>query len=117
MALVLAGVGVYGVMAYLGGAAHARDRRPHGARRDAAVCVPAGPREGLRLVVIGVTAGLVAAVALDARADARSCSTPTPRPWTLAITALVLTVVALAAASVPARRGTRIAPIQALRVQ
>ena len=37
-------------------------------------------------------------------------------PWTLAATAAVLMLVAVAAATVPARRGTRIAPVQALRV-
>jgi ABC-type lipoprotein release transport system permease subunit len=38
-------------------------------------------------------------------------------PWTLAATAVVLMLVALAAASVPAARGTRIMPNQALRDQ
>ena len=46
IALVLAGVGVYGVMAYSVVAAHAGDRRAHGARRDGAIGVPAGARPG-----------------------------------------------------------------------
>ena len=38
-------------------------------------------------------------------------------PWTLGLTAIVLVSVALLAALVPALRGTRISPTQALRVQ
>jgi putative ABC transport system permease protein len=36
-------------------------------------------------------------------------------PWTFTVTALILLVVAIVASYVPARRGMRIAPIDALR--
>jgi ABC-type lipoprotein release transport system permease subunit len=38
-------------------------------------------------------------------------------PWTFGATAVVLLVVATLASWVPARRGTRVAPIEALRAE
>jgi ABC-type antimicrobial peptide transport system permease subunit len=73
--------------------------------------------EALRLVAIGVGAGLFAAVALSQVLRALLFDTDARDPWTLAATAVVLMLVALAAASVPAARGTRIMPNQALRDQ
>ena len=73
--------------------------------------------QAFRLVFVGVAAGLLAAIALTRVLSALLFDTDARDPWTLAGTALVLMLVALAAASLPARRGTRIMPIQALRVQ
>jgi len=67
--------------------------------------------QALRLVFIGIAAGLVAAGALT-----RLLFEVEPLdPWTFAATALVLLVVAAVAAYVPARRGMRVAPLDALR--
>jgi putative ABC transport system permease protein len=117
MALVLAAVGVYGVMAY------AVAERTHeigirmalGATREAVLRLVVG--QAFRLVAIGVVAGLAASVALTQVLGSLLFETSARDPWTLAATALVLTLVAVAAAVVPAVRGTRITPVQALRVE
>jgi ABC-type lipoprotein release transport system permease subunit len=73
--------------------------------------------EGLRLVVIGVAAGLVAAAVLTRLVETLLYETPPLDPLTFALTALVLIVVATVASYVPARRGTLVAPVEALRVE
>jgi putative ABC transport system permease protein len=117
MALVLAAVGVYGVMAF-----SVAERTHEIGVRMALGATPQSVlrlviTEAFRLVAIGVGAGLLAAVALAQVLRALLFDTDARDPWTLAITAVILMLVALAAASVPATRGTRIMPIQALRVQ
>jgi putative ABC transport system permease protein len=116
MALVLAAVGVYGVMAFsVAERTHEIGvRMALGATPESVLRLVIG--DAFRLVAIGVAVGLVAALALTQLLRALLFDTDARDPWTLAMTAIVLTVVALAAASVPARRGTRITPIQALRV-
>ena len=66
-------------------------------------------------LALGVTAGLVAAGALTRLLETMLYETEPLDPWTFAITAAVLVAVATLATYVPARRGTRIAPIEALR--
>jgi putative ABC transport system permease protein len=117
MALVLAAVGVYGVMAF-----SVAERTHEIGVRMALGATPQSVlrlviAEALRLVAIGVGAGLFAAVALSQVLRALLFDTDARDPWTLAATAVVLMLVALAAASVPAARGTRIMPNQALRDQ
>jgi putative ABC transport system permease protein len=117
MALVLAGVGVYGVMAY------AVTERTHeigvrmalGATPESVLRLVLG--RALRLVVGGIAIGLVAAFALTRVLASLLFETDARDPWTLAMTSVVLALVAIVAASVPAVRGTRIAPVQALRVE
>jgi ABC-type antimicrobial peptide transport system permease subunit len=71
--------------------------------------------QALRLVAIGVAAGLIAAGALT-RVLARLLFEVEPLdPWTFATTAAVLLAVAAIASYVPARRGMRMAPVDALR--
>jgi putative ABC transport system permease protein len=117
MALVLAGVGVYGVMAFsVAERTHEIGvRMALGATPESVLRLVIG--DAFRLVAIGVAVGLLAALALTQVLRALLFDTDARDPWTLAITAIVLTVVALAAASIPARRGTRVAPMQALWVQ
>ena len=67
VAVALAAVGVYGVMAYTVVAAHSRDRRADGGRRLAARVVGMVVWQGARLALIGIGLGLVAA-AFAARA-------------------------------------------------
>ena len=117
MALALAGVGVYGVMAY----SVAQRTREIGVR----MALGATPRavfrlvlgEGLRLVIIGVAAGLLAAGALTRLVETLLYDTPPLDPVTFALTAAVLMLVATLASYVPARRGTSVAPVEALRAE
>jgi ABC-type antimicrobial peptide transport system permease subunit len=86
-----------------------------GATTDAVFRMVLG--QALTLVGIGVIVGLVAAGFLTRLMTALLYDTPPLDPWTFGITAVVLLVVAVLASYVPARRGTRIAPIEALRVE
>ncbi|HEY6615068.1 MAG TPA: ABC transporter permease, partial [Vicinamibacterales bacterium] len=115
IALLLAAVGVYGVMAY----SVAQRTQEIGVR----MAMGATPRsvfdlilaQALRLVGIGVMAGLVFAAALTRLLAALLYETEPLDPATFIVTTVLLTVVAMVACYVPARRGTRIAPVQALR--
>jgi putative ABC transport system permease protein len=117
LALVLAGVGVYGVMAY----SVARRTQEIGVR----MALGASPRsvfrmvlgQALRLVATGVIIGLVAAAGLTRLLETLLFETEPLDVTTFAATALVLLIVATLASYVPARRGTRIAPVEALRAE
>jgi putative ABC transport system permease protein len=71
--------------------------------------------QALRLVVIGVAAGLLAAGLLTRLLERLLYEVEPLDPWTFAVTALVLLVVATIASYVPARRAMRMAPVDALR--
>jgi putative ABC transport system permease protein len=117
MALILAGVGVYGVMAY----SVAQRTQEIGVR----MALGATPRavfglvlgHAMRLVAIGVVAGLLAAAALTSLLETLLFEIKPMDPWTLGTTAVVLIAVATLASYIPARRGTRVAPVEALRAE
>ena len=115
VALVLAAVGVYGVMAY-----SVRERTQEIGIRMA-LGATAGSvlalvlRQALRLVLFGIGAGMVAAGLLTRLIERLLYEVEPLDPWTFAVTALLLLVVATVASYVPARRGMRMAPIDALR--
>jgi putative ABC transport system permease protein len=117
IALVLAGVGVYGVMAY---SVSQRTqeigvRMALGATTESVFRLVLG--QALRLVAMGVAAGLVAAALLAQLLESLLYQTAPLDAWTFALTAVMLTVVATLASYVPARRGMRIAPVEALRTE
>jgi putative ABC transport system permease protein len=115
VALALAAVGVYGVMAY-----SVRERTQEigirmalGATATSVFRLVLG--QALRLVSIGVAAGLVAASALTRLLERLLYEVAPLDPWTFVVTAVVLLVVATVASYVPARRGMCMAPVDALR--
>ena len=114
-ALLLAAVGVYGVMAYT----VAQRRREIGVRL-ALGADPAGIRRlvigrGARLALIGLGGGLVAALALG-RVIERLLFGVTPFDVpTLVAVPVVLGVMTLVASWVPARRAMRLDPVSAIR--
>ena len=117
MALALAAVGVYGVMAY----SVAQRTQEIGVR----MALGATPEslfelilgQALRLVGVGVVAGLAVAAAVTRVLSTMLYETTPLDPATFAVTAIVLTVVATLASFIPARRGTRITPVEALRAE
>jgi predicted permease len=116
-ALLLAAVGIYGVMSY------AVTRQSHeigiraalGATRWEIVAMVL--RRGMKLALTGMAAGLVAALALT-RLMAKLLYRVQPAdPATLASVALLLGAVALLACYIPARRATAVDPVNALRCE
>ena len=71
--------------------------------------------DALRLVTIGVIVGLAAAALLTRTLERLLFEVEPIEPWTFAATALILLLVAAVASYVPARRGMRMAPVDALR--
>jgi putative ABC transport system permease protein len=115
VALGLAAVGVYGVIAY-----SVRERTQEigvrmalGATSTSVFGLVFG--RALRLVSIGVVVGLVAAGALTRLLQRLLFQVEALDPWTFAASAVVLLAVAAIASYVPARRGMKMAPVEALR--
>ncbi len=115
LALLLAAIGIYGVMAYLVGQ-RTREigiRIALGASHGEVVRMVVG--RALALAAGGVVAGGVASlVAAQLIAGMLFQVRPTD-PWTFAAIALLLTLTAVAAAAAPAVRAAHVNPIAALR--
>jgi putative ABC transport system permease protein len=114
MAMLLAGVGVYGVMAY-SVAQRTQEigvRLAMGATNATVFRMVIG--QAFTLAAIGVAVGLVAALGATRVLQTLLYETEPWDPPTLAIAAVVLIAVAILASYVPARRGTRIALAEAL---
>jgi predicted permease len=114
-ALLLAGIGIYGVMA-VGVAQRVREfgvRLALGATRGAVLGLVL--RQALRLVVVGVALGLAASVWLTRYLGALLYGVSPLDPAVLGGATAILVAVALLAGYLPARRATRTDPLQALR--
>jgi len=117
VAMALAAIGIFGVMSYAV-AQQTREigiRMALGADRDSVIRMVL--RQASTVIGIGLVVGLAAAAATGrALAGLLFNLTPTD-PMTLGIVAVILAAVALLACYLPARRATRIDPIQALRAE
>ena len=117
LALTMACIGLYGVMAY-GVARRTREigiRIAVGARQGSVVWMMV--RETLLLVTFGAALGTVTSLAAN-RYIAGQLFGVTPRdPMAIAVALFVLTIVATAAGYVPARHASRIDPVKALRAE
>ena len=115
LALLLACVGLYGLLAYEV-ARRTREigiRMALGAARNDVLKLVLG--QGLRLTLIGVMAGIAGALALTRFLSSLLYGVKSTDPLTLIVAALVMSGVAALASYIPARRATRVDPMVALR--
>jgi predicted permease len=115
LALLLACVGLYGVMSY-GVARRTNEigiRMALGARNRSVLWLVL--REALLLVAIGLVVGVFASLALTKTAASLLYELKPNDPLTIALATLLLATVALVAGYLPARRASRVDPMTALR--
>jgi predicted permease len=115
ISMLLAGIGLYGVMAY-----SVSQRTREIGIRMALGADPGGVlrtvmREGLLLAILGIAAGLALALAAAPRIAPLLYQVSPADPVSIAGAALFLIVVAVLASLMPALRATRVDPIRALR--
>jgi ABC-type antimicrobial peptide transport system permease subunit len=117
LALVLACVGLYGVMSYTvsGRTKEIGLRMALGAQRPAVLKMVLG--EAVKLVLIGVLVGVPAALAASRLLSSILFGLKATDPVSLAAVVAVLALVALLAGLIPARRATKVDPMVALRYE
>lgn len=117
VALVLAAVGIYGVMSY------SVAQRTHeigirmalGAQTGAVLKLAVG--HGLKLLLVGIVIGLGAAFLLTRLMSTLLFGVTPTDPFTFTAISLILLAVGLLASYIPARRATKVNPLAALRYE
>lgn len=116
-ALLLAAIGIYGLMAY------AVQQRTHEIGIRIALGAPSGRAsrlvigQGLWLALIGTAAGLIAAFFVSSLLASLLFGVQPRDPAVFAAVPVILVLVAAAAVSIPARRASRVDPLEALRCE
>jgi putative ABC transport system permease protein len=117
IALLLATMGIYGVLAYF----VSQREREIGVRvalgaasRDVLIMVM---KQGMGLTLLGVAIGLIGGLALARLMKSLLFGVSASDPLTFAAVAALLTAVAMLACYIPARRATKVDPIVALRCE
>ncbi|MBR9989613.1 MAG: ABC transporter permease [Gemmatimonadetes bacterium] len=115
LALLLAAVGLYGVLAYTVAqrSAEIGIRMALGSSAGAVFRMVLG--EGARLVAVGLVLGLAGSVLLSRLVSSMLYGVAPTDPTVYALVLMLLAVTALAASAVPARRAMRVDPIEAMR--
>lgn len=117
LALVLAGIGIYGVVSY------STRQRTHEIGIRMALGAERGDvlrlvlRQGLRLTLVGIAVGLAVSLAVTRLLRGALFGVTPTDALTYASVALLLCAVALLASYIPARRATKVNPMAALRCE
>jgi ABC-type lipoprotein release transport system permease subunit len=117
LALLLAALGLYGVISFVAGRRtnEMGIRMALGARRSEIARLVVG--EGLALALVGIGSGVLGALWLTRYLTGMLYGVRAADPLTFVAVPAVLLVVAAIAAYLPARRAARVSPVSALRIE